>query len=433
MKIKFTFLSVLLTGLAIILILNCKKQAITLPTVTTESVSEITATSAAYNGIVSADGGAQVVARGICRSSNQTPTILDTKTSDATGLGSFSGTMSGLTPGATYFIRAYATNSIGTAYGNQLTLTTLAILPEISTIEVSDITTTTASGGGTITSDGGGSVSARGVCWAKGYIPTVDSSKTTDGTGIGSFKSNITGLTINTQYTLRAYATNKAGTAYGSAYYFSTNYDNKIIFNPSLNYGTMTDIEGNIYKTIRIGTQEWMAENLRTTKFNDGSAIPLVTDNSIWTNPSTSAFCWSGNNEAVKNIYGALYNWTTVGTGKLSPVGWHVPSDDEWSVLITYLGGKTVAGDRLREKGLGHWYYYVNSQDTEKTNDSGFTALPGGYREHNGPFSSYGYEAIWWSSTSIGSDGWWWSLGSGVVARMEYNQTFGLSVRCVKD
>ena len=139
-------------------------------------------------------------------------------------------------------------------------------------------------------------------------------------------------------------------------------------------YGTVTDIDGNVYKTIVIGTQTWMAENLKVTNYNDSNSIPLVMDNSEWVALRKDAFCWYNNSEdTYKKVYGALYNAYTVSEGKLCPAGWHVPSVTEWETLCTYLGGDTVAGGKLKSTIV--W----NSPNTGADNSSGFTALPGGY------------------------------------------------------
>ena len=164
----------------------------------------------------------------------------------------------------------------------------------------------------------------------------------------------------------------------------------------SANESTVKDADGNVYHTIKIGTQTWTVENLKTTKYNDGTAIPEVTNTSTWSNLSTGAYCWYNNNtETNKNTYGALYNWYVVNTGKLAPAGWHVPTDAEWNTLEAYLGGENVAGGALKDTGTTYW----QSPNIGATNSSGFSALPGGYREGNGYFSHVGSLGDWWSAT----------------------------------
>ena len=301
----------------------------------------------------------------------------------------------------------------------------LPVSPTLSTSAVSDITSTTATCGGIITSDGGDAVTVRGVCWGTSQNPTTSNSKSADGTGSGSFTSSITGLTSGTTYYVRAYATNSAGTAYGSNITFTTT---------SGTGGSVTDVDGNLYTTLTIGTQVWMASNLKTTKYNDNTAIPLIIDGTQWENLSTPGYCWYNNDApANKDTYGALYNWYTVNTGKLCPTGWHVPTNSEWSSLATYLGGEGVAGGKLKESGTSHWI----SPNTGATNEAGFTALPNGYRsQYSGSFVSLGrYGDIWSSTEETTSNAWSrnMSYNDSWFARSSYSKKGGFSVRCLKN
>jgi uncharacterized protein (TIGR02145 family) len=234
-------------------------------------------------------------------------------------------------------------------------------------------------------------------------------------------------LEINTEYYIRAYATNSFGTSYG----------NEITCTLWLNQPgpQVTDADGNIYNSIKIGNQIWMKENLGTTHYRDGiSAIPLVTTDEAWDNLSTPGYCWYNNDEDFKSIYGALYNWQTVGTGNLCPTGWHVPTDAEWTTLTTYLGGEMVAGGKLKETGTTHW----NSPNAGATNQSGFTALPGGMRSGGGTggmFRIMGMYSNWWTSTEKNGG----AVGRG-ISETEFNvfsfSSFmgnGCSIRCLKD
>ena len=193
------------------------------PTITTTAVSSIAQTTATTGGAISTDGGATVTARGVCWSTSASPTILDSHTTDGSGAGTFASSITGLTAGTPYHVRAYATNSVGTAYGSDLQFTTASTVPTVTTTTPSSITITTASSGGNVTSDGGATVTARGVCWATSASPTILNAHTTDGTGTGIYTSSITGLIPNKLYHVRAYATNSAGTAYGSDLQFTTN------------------------------------------------------------------------------------------------------------------------------------------------------------------------------------------------------------------
>ncbi len=195
-----------------------------LAVVTTTAITAIIPVSATSGGEVVMDGGATVTARGVCWSTSANPTVDDDKTSDGSGTGVFVSSLIGLTGGTTYFVRAYATNSAGTAYGNEVEFTTspAPTVPELSTVVVSNITANAASSGGSISSDGGEAVTSRGVCWSTTTAPTIANNKSSDGTGIGAFTSNLTGLSPATMYFVRAYATNSVGTAYGDEVSFST-------------------------------------------------------------------------------------------------------------------------------------------------------------------------------------------------------------------
>jgi len=197
---------------------------------------------------------------------------------------------------------------------------------------------------------------------------------------------------------------------------------------------TVTDIDGNAYRTVTIGTQVWMAENLKTTRYNDGTVIPLVTDLTAWSNLTTPGYCWYNDSAIYGNTYGALYNWFAVNRGKLAPPGWHVPTDSEWTVLSTYLGGDSVAGGKLKEAGTTHWL----SPNTGATNATGFTALPGGIRSYDGTFYGIGGDGYWWSATAYAYDArnsWQRTMYYATTNVYHgYEDTHqGFSVRCVRD
>jgi uncharacterized protein (TIGR02145 family) len=294
-------------------------------------------------------------------------------------------------------------------------------VPVVTTFPVSEIRDTMATCRGGITSDGGSLITAKGVCWSKSQNPTLSDRKTDHGSDTTSFYDKITGLEPSTTYYVRAYATNSLGTGYGSIVSFTTEVK-----------GIAVDIDGNVYHTVLIGTQRWMVENLATTRFNDGTSIPFVGDNGEWSKLAAPGRCWYNNDGGTYGpAYGALYNWYAVHTGKLAPVGWHVPSDEDWTTLTSYLGGETEAGRKLKEAGTAHWQS-VNQAD----NSSGFTALPGGSRSGSGSFSYIGYYGYWWSSTEYTpTSAWVRSLGIDYtdVHRNYYRNTDGYSVRCVKD
>jgi uncharacterized protein (TIGR02145 family) len=196
-------------------------------------------------------------------------------------------------------------------------------------------------------------------------------------------------------------------------------------------FGIIKDVEGNAYKTVKIGDHWWMAENLKVTKYNDGLDIPFVSDELLWTNLINPGYCWWNNDIENKATYGALYNWYTVSTNKLCPKGWHVSSDAEWRSLISYLGGEYKFGVKIKETGTVHWW-----SPNAGTNESGFTALPGSFRYYEGPFGGIGYIGYWWTSTEYDAE---WAtynfldLSNGPGYSFWYNKKCGFSVRCVKD
>jgi uncharacterized protein (TIGR02145 family) len=400
---------------------SCTKKP-TIPTLTTATVSAITQTSAISGGNVTGDGGAAVTARGVCWGTSQSPTTGSSKTSDGTGTGTFTSSITGLTANTTYYVRAYATNSEGTSYGNEVSFPTSPIsLATLTTTTVTSITAATAVSGGDITSDGGGAITARGVCWSKATAPLATGLHTTEIGTTGTFTSNLTGLTENTNYYIRAYAINSAGTAYGDEKSFTTD--------------QLKDADGNVYTTVTIGTQTWMKENLKVTKYRNGDVIsPETSDDTYWSTTTSGAFCWYNNDAAThKNVYGALYNWHAVNdTRKLCPAGWHVPSDAEWTTLTQHLGGVGVAGGKL--KSTTGW----TSPNEGATDEVGFSALPGGLRESYGVWTMVGYYGWWWSSSDVPDQvGYAWERYMGNssvdVTASPGGKSCGLSIRCLKD
>jgi len=313
-------------------------------------------------------------------------------------------------------------------------------LPVLTTTGVTMITDTSAYSGGDITTDGGGVIIARGVCWSTSTTPTIADNKTNDGTGSGDFVSHISGLSANTTYYLRAYATNSSGTAYGNEISFTTQ--------ENINYGSFTDTrDGNVYQTVTIGNQEWMAENL---KYLPAVAAPGI---SSQTEPYYYVYGFSdtivSDAKATYNYttYGVLYNWTAAMAGSASslsnpsgiqgvcPTGWHLPSDAEWTELIDYLG--TNPGGKLKatgtiEAGTGLW----TNPNGGATNETGFNALPGGAIASDGLFVSINESGFWWSTTE-NNPSWSWYRRMYYLSGDDY-RTFdlkdvGFSVRCVKN
>ena len=307
--------------------------------------------------------------------------------------------------------------------GNFATLTTSA---------ASSIAETTAVSGGNITNDGGSLVTQRGICYGTSPSPTTANMTIISGSGTGSFTSNLTGLMANSIYHVRAYAINSAGTVYGNNISFTTTSSGGGIFNPNLTYGSITDIDGNNYATIVIGTQEWMAENLHTSKYANGDPIPNVTDVTQWSNLTTGAWSYFSEGSQYENPYGKLYNWHTVNdTRNVCPLGWHVPSDAEWTVLSDYLGGESVAGGKMKSTGTQYWLPNVGA-----TNESGFSGLPGGYSDGFGNFGGIFGGGFWWSSSEF--DNYYVKYHGlfsdvGAVYDAQETKNSGMSVRCLRD
>jgi uncharacterized protein (TIGR02145 family) len=226
---------------------------------------------------------------------------------------------------------------------------------------------------------------------------------------------------------IQAFTVSKTG---DTLYLSSSNY--VIIPGISLNNNpTIKDIDGNVYNTVQIGNQVWMKQNLKTSRYNDGSNIPNEIDLLSWNGLSTAARCNYNNDENYNFLYGKLYNWYAVETGKLCPTGWHVPKDDEWTELTDYLGGLSVAGGKLKEVGNDLW----NWPNEGATNEVGFTALPGGYRV-NGYFSASRRDSYWWSATPRYSGSSWsrrLRYTNANVTRASSNWRNGFSVRCLRD
>jgi uncharacterized protein (TIGR02145 family) len=429
--------------------------------VTTGTVTNITTTTATCSGNVTSDGGSSVTARGVCWSTSQNPTTSNSKTTNGTGLGTYTSHITGLSPNTTYYVRAYATNSEGTAYGEQKTFTTNAqqATPSVTTGDVTNITTTTASCSGNVTSDGGSSVTARGVCWSTSQNPTTSNSKTTNGTGLGTFTSNISGLSPNTTYYVRAYATNANGTAYGEQRTFKT------LTASDIEYGSFTDSrDGIVYKTVTIGEQVWMAENLAYLP----SVVGPATES--YTAPYYYVYGYDGTSVATAKAtanyttYGVLYNWPAAMAGAASsdanpsnvkgicPSGWHLPSDAEWTQMENYLIANgynydgTTTGDKIAISlaSANGWSSSPNTGAIGNDNaaydayrnKSGFTALPGGYRNILGNFSLIGICGFWWGSTESSTGNAWSRVlyyDGSYVDRSPYDKETGFSVRCLRD
>ncbi len=403
---------------------SCKKDP-TIPVLSTEPATEITINSATLGGNITSDGSAAVTLRGVCWGTDDNPTAEGDHIEAGAGTGKFSCLVEGLDPNTIYHVRAYAQNNVGIAYGNDVVFATGIAAPVITTTQVSAITATSAISGGVITYDGGAQITESGICWSTTPDPDLDDSFVLNNTGATSFSSTLTNLSPGTKYYVRAYAKNSEWTVYGAQMTFLTK---------------VADIEGNLYNTVIVGTQVWMAENLKTTKYNDDTPIPNIKADEEWIVLTTPAYCWFGNNISNKVTYGALYNWYVIGTGKLCPDGWHVPNDEEYKTLEKVLGMSTDQVDLWNWRGTDQGSKMKSTtgwtEGGNGTNTSGFNGLAGGYRfGETGAFNALGILTYWWSSEH--------NVDQGVYRRLDYDNSGvyrsvtskrgGKYVRCIKN
>jgi uncharacterized protein (TIGR02145 family)/uncharacterized repeat protein (TIGR02059 family) len=329
----------------------------------------------------------------------------------------------------TVFYTKPTSNPLQTVSGGQaatisaqpVTNAILCSAPSATTNAVTNISTSTARFNGTINAKSASTTVTFEYGTTTNYGSTIAAIQNPiTGSNNSAVSAVVTNLFPNTLYYYRVNAANCGGTTNGNQMDFVTD--------PI----TLTDIEGNIYNVIRIGTQIWMSENLKTTLYKDRIAITNVTDGSQWLDLTTEAYCWYSNDAtSYKDTYGALYNWYAVNTSNLCPSGWHVPNQADWTILANYLGGVSVAGGKLKEVGLLHWISPIPGA----TNESGFTGLPGGYRFIGGGFIGIGQGGYWWSSTDRTTGAYGLNLSSSYnsLNSYDYQKFMGFSVRCVKD
>ncbi|MHA8089964.1 FISUMP domain-containing protein [Aquirufa antheringensis] len=405
------------------------------PTISgTSSATSITSSTATAGGTITSDGGASVTSRGLVFGTSSGASTFSVTT--GTGTGTYTSSLTGLSPATTYFVRSFATNSVGTVYGTETSFTTIAIAPTLTTTAASSNTKYAASAGGTITSNGGSTITASGICWSTTATPTTANSKTTDGTTSGTFTSSITGLTAGTVYYVRAYATNAIGTSYGAAQSFTT---------------LSTPVA---QTSVLIGTQRWTDKNLNVANYRNGDAITYAANSAQWaaaTSAGEGAYTYlkyaSGDGGAT---YGKLYNWYAVNDARgLAPAGYHIPTLSEWTTLRSSqnLNGTTLKSNTTDWSGE---FSNVNNNISvtpnanynlyNGTNSTGFNVLPGGSIFNTGTNGNYG-SASFWTATQDATNPtraeWlyfhpsFFYVGSDCCAT-ENKQT-GMSIRLVKD
>lgn len=304
------------------------------------------------------------------------------------------------------------------------------VAPEVTTAVITNITQTTATGGGEVTKEGTSLVTMRGICWDTLQNPTIENSHSSNGSGLGAFVSQMSGLTGETVYYVRAYAISDVDTVYGAEVSFETE---QIPFT----CGMSVKYEGKSYRTVQIGTQCWFKDNLDVGGFI--MSVPTANVHSdVYDNNVIEKYCYNNVPENC-NTYGGLYDWdemmgytTAAGAKGICPEGWHIPTDDEWVILTSFLGGSSVAGGKLKSTGTTHW----NTPNIGASNSSGFTALPGGQRSDMGAafnLNTYGY--FWSSTTGATNTAYFISLyfNSQISTRNNYDRKFGFSVRCLQN
>ena len=417
------------------------------PSVITNNIYAIYADTALGGGYVTSPCDDSIIVRGVCWGTSDSPDLSDSHTSDSSGIGNYVSKLTGLLYGETYYVRAYATNSFGTSYGNVQHFTTLNV-PTVVTNPISSIKTLTAVSGGNVTNDGGVAVTERGICWSTSPIPTISDSHTSDSAGTGSYTSYLTGLGVSTKYFVRAYAKNSIGIGYGDTISFTT---------PSCP-ATMTDVENNYYATIVFGKQCWMKENLRVTQYASGTTIALGSSSS-----TSVAYRYNPCNNSADSVakHGYLYNWIAVmggatqsssnpsGVQGICPTGWHVPSEDEWIQLVNYVGSQSqyvcgstatyIAKSLATKAGWNTSTVTCSVGENPGDNNSlGFDVMPSGRFFTSS--DSYGQLCSYWTTTDATSVGY---PDRAFNRRFRYDYTdihrfnstfnYGFSVRCVKD
>lgn len=408
-----------------------------LPSLQTTAISNITSNSCSSGGTVTSTGTSAIISQGICWSTSINPTLENNHTTESIDTNSFTSTISSLSPNTVYHVRAYATNNSGTGYGNDVSFTTQSIttltVPSLTTSTIANITQQNASSGGNITSDGGAAITERGICWNIVGNPTISDSKTIVVGSIGIFPANTTQLKAQTTYHIKAYAINSVGVGYGNEITFTTQ-------DLSIPGPMVTDVDGNLYHSVILGGVTWMVENLKTLRYQNLVPLTNITTNVDWYNnhPVTGAYCYYNNQSTNASSYGVLYDFfAATDANNIAPVGWKVPSKQDWDNLINYINFNCTERAEALKINSGSYTFQIPNN---ATNLSGFSAMPGGYRSgQNGAFSNQGTNGYWWTTTEQNSlygkcKRLTWNSADvdETVAGASPGKKTGLSIRCIK-
>ncbi len=385
-------------GFSVRCVKSLTPSLLTKPPITIATKAAVLSASLIY------DGGSEISERGFCWSTDRSPTIINDYITDTTSmneLNDFSSLVEDLQKNTTYYIRAYAKNEFGIGYGNEISFKTkTSSVPIIKTTAVTNIGITTAQAGGEIVDNGEREIISKGVCWSTLPSPTIQDDHTQNGTGTESFIAEITGLNPNTIYHIRAYAVNDLGISYGESITCTT-----IPLNP---VDSITDTrDGTVYKTINIGEQWWLAENLNFE--------------------ITSSWCYE-NSDANCSEYGRLYTFSAANS--VCPSGWHLPSDSEWKDLEMSLGMSLEEADAIEQRGTDE-----GTQLKDK-GSSGFDVLFGGFRNADSTYTFLGTGGAFWTSSSYNLYLAWYRGFQNAESRIHryfYDRNMGFSVRCIKN
>lgn len=421
------FLIILIISITVLS--GCRKKE-EVPVVTTDPVSDITGSTAISGGDITSDGSSTIISKGVCWSKVPSPTLADHKTVDGTGPGYFTSDLTNLDGAARYYVRAYASNSIGTGYGEEIEFNTIGRPPSAMSSAATNIGATAVTLNASVTAN----FLLTKVTFEYGTTTSYNDSITATqspvkGRASSAVTADITGLISSTTYHYRVKAVNSFGTAYSDDMTFVT----KLI-----------DVDDNIYNTVTIGSQIWMKENLKTTRYRNGDLIGTTAQSTMdITTVTAPKYQW------LHTIvdYGRLYTYYAITDSRnVCPAGWHIPTDAEWTTLTDYLSnnGYGYGGNpNYIAKSLAATSGYTNDpapgnvgNDQASNNSSGFTGYPGGGRYSTGIMNFVTYHGIWWSSTeSSAAFAYFRCIGyiPAAVYRGVFSESYGLSVRCLKD